>query len=173
MNRLIIFLLLLSPLLVSGQDNLEQHTLFVLESSLPSDLLNLYTLEKIKGNYALRTDINPFYLRGDFDGDKVLDYALGIVDRATGKKGILIYHFGAKSYYVVGAGKLISNSRNMDDLSLMDAWTIHTVEEVEKGVGETSTIKLKGEAILGIKTESSSWLIYWTGKEYSLYWQGD
>ncbi len=145
----------------------------MLESSLPSELLNLYTLEKIKGNYALRTDINPFYLRGDFDGDKVQDYALGIVDRATNKKGILIYHTGTKSYYMVGAGKLISNGRGIDDFYLMDAWTIHMDEKVEKGVGETSTIKLKGEAILGIKTESSSWLIYWTGKEYNLYWQGD
>ena len=36
------------------------------------------------------------------------------------------------------------------------------------GVGETETIELTGDAILAIKTESSSGLIYWTGKDYQV-----
>jgi hypothetical protein len=55
----------------------------------------------------------------------------------------------------------------------MDAWKIYGKKEVEQGVGEITKLKLKGEAILAFKLESSSGIIYWDGKEYRWYQQGD
>jgi hypothetical protein len=92
MNLFVVTLVLTIPTLLFGQGTHEQDKIFGLESNLPAEIENLYKQEKIKSIYSIRTDLNPFYLRGDFDGDKKQDYALGIVERKTDKKGILIYH---------------------------------------------------------------------------------
>lgn len=159
------------PTIGLGQEKTEQYKLFIFESNLPEEIKAFYNQDKTKSIYSIRTDLNPFYLRGDFDGDKKQDYGLGIVDRQTKKKGILIYHTGTKTHYVVGAGKALDNAG--DDYQWMDAWKVYVAKEVEIGVGESERISLKGEAILALKTESSSGLIYWTGNNYRWYQQGD
>jgi hypothetical protein len=62
-------------------------------------LYNFYNQEKIRRAYKINRDLNPFYLRGDFDGDKKADYALAIVESKTAKKGILIYHSTNKNFF--------------------------------------------------------------------------
>lgn len=155
-----------------GQGNKEYED-FVVESSLPDDLYHFYNKENIKSIYSIRTDLNPFYLRGDFDGDKIQDYALGIVQRKTNKKGILIYHSGTKKHFIIGAGQSLNVKHPGDDFHWMDAWKVYMDKEVEIGVGESEKIHLKGEAILAIKLEAASGLIYWTGREFKWYQQGD
>lgn len=156
-----------------GQGRNEENSTFVFESNLPDELYHFYQQEKIESIYFIRKDINPFYLRGDFDGDQKQDFALGILDKKTGRKGILIYHTGTKNHYIIGAGRPLPNGNGGDDLNWMDAWKVFVDKNVEIGVGETKKITLKGEAILAIKTESASGIIYWTGREYRWYQQGD
>ncbi len=55
----------------------------------------------------------------------------------------------------------------------MDAWKVYDKKDVGIGVGETRKLVLKGEAILAMKLESSSGIIYWDGKQYRWYQQGD
>lgn len=172
MKKLLTILILTIPFFVFGQKDKEYET-FVYESNLPDEIAAFYKQDKIKSIYSLRTDLNPFYLRGDFDGDKKMDYAISIVERKTDKKGILIFHSGTKAHYVIGAGRPLRNGNGRDDYNWMDAWTVYVDKDVEIGVGETEKITLKGEAILAIKVESASGLIYWTGKEYKWYQQGD
>lgn len=160
------------PTIVIGQTD-KQYQTFVYESNLPDEVATFYEQDKIKSNYSLRTDLNPFYLRGDFDGDKKQDYAISIIERKTNKKGILIFHIGTKTHYVVGAGQPLKNGNGGDDYKWMDAWKVYVDKDVDVGVGETDKIILKGEAILAIKVESASGLIYWSGKEYRWYQQGD
>lgn len=170
MKNLLTILALATPTIAFGQADKAYQT-FVYESNLPDEVSALYNQNKIKSIYSIRTDLNPFYLRGDFDGDKKQDYALSIIDRVTNKKGILIFHTGTKAYFIIGAGQPLKNGT--DDYNWMDAWTVYVDKHVEIGVGETTKITLKGEAILAIKLESSSGLIYWTGEEYQWYQQGD
>ena len=173
MIRILTILILTSPTIVLGQGDTEQYKTFVFESNLPDEIYDFYSQEKIKTIYSIRTDLNPFYLRGDFDGDKKPDYALSIVEKKTKKKGILIYHTGTKTHYVIGAGKSLSDGNGSADYNWMDAWKVYVDKDVEMGVGEKKKITLKGEAILAIKVESASGLIYWTGKNYRWYQQGD
>lgn len=70
---------------------------------------------------------------------------------------------------MVGAGNSLPAGNTGDDYAWMDAWKVYTDKDVETGVGETEKITLKGEAILAIKVESASGLIYWTGTEYRWY----
>jgi len=139
---------------------------------LPEDLNDFYNQDKVKSLFEINTGMNPFYLRGDFDGDKTADYALAVIERKTRKKGIIIFHSVSKNYFVVGAGKGLS-TRSGDDYEWMNAWEVYDKREPELGVGEAGKIKLKGEAILVQKLESSSGLVYWDGKEYQWYQQGD
>lgn len=139
---------------------------------LPEDLQKFYEQEKIKSSFEINAMMNPFYLRGDFDGDQKIDYAVTVVERKTGKKGLIIYHPTSKNYFLIGAGVELT-TRPGDDYGWMDAWEVFSKKEVEKGVDETATIKLKGDAILVLKLESSSGLIYWDGKKYQWYQQGD
>jgi hypothetical protein len=60
-----------------------------------------------------------------------------------------------------------------DDYKWIDAWKVHTQRNVESGAGETEKLTLKSEAIHVIKLEASSGIIYWDGKEYRWYQQGD
>lgn len=173
MRKFFTIVSLVIPAITFGQSETEEYKTFVFESNLPDELYHFYRQDKIKNTYALRTDLNPFYLRGDFDGDKNQDYALSVVERKTGKKGILIYHTGFKMHYVIGAGKALSNRNTMDDYAWMDAWKVYSDKDVEIGFDETTKLTLKTEAILAIKVESASGLIYWTGKEYKWYQQGD
>ncbi len=146
-------------MVLHGQDKNEQE-IFVFETNLPDEIQDFYK-QQIVNEYKLRTDVNPFYLRGDFDGDKKLDYAINVIERKTEKKGIVIYHTGTNRHFTIGAGKPFFGQHPGDDFWWMDAW------KVEVNIGR------KREGILVVKTESSSGLIYWTGKQYSWIQKGD
>ena len=60
-----------------------------------------------------------------------------------------------------------------DDFGWMDAWHVYEKGKVEQGASEGKPPKLKGDAIMAIKTESASGLIYWNGKKFDWYQQGD
>lgn len=177
MKRLTIALILATSIYASGQSVEERqradYVILVWNSNMPDELRDFYEQEKIRTTYKINKDLNPFYLRGDFDGDKKMDYALAVVEIKTEKKGILIYHSGTKMHFTLGAGKLIRDGYERDDMNWMDAWQVYDKKDVGLGVGETKTLKLKGEAIYADKLESSSGLIYWDGKEYRWYQQGD
>jgi hypothetical protein len=173
MNKILTILILTIPTIILGQGNDENYKTFVFRSNLPEEIYHFYDQREIRAIYAIRTDLNPFYLRGDFDGDKKQDYALSIVERKTSKKGILIYHTGTKTHYIIGAGKSLSDGKGGDDYNWMEAWKVYVNKDVGIGSGERKKITLKGEGILGIKLESASGIIYWTGKDYRWYQQGD
>jgi len=48
----------------------EDRVQFVFNSNMPDNLRDFYEQEKIRTTYKINRDLNPFYLRGDFDGDK-------------------------------------------------------------------------------------------------------
>ncbi|MCX8490762.1 MAG: hypothetical protein ORN54_06810, partial [Cyclobacteriaceae bacterium] len=58
----------------------EERLQFVFDSNLPDNLYDFYNQEKIRTTYKINRDINPFYLRGDFNGDKKIDYALAVIE---------------------------------------------------------------------------------------------
>jgi hypothetical protein len=145
------------------QKQREERIQLVFDSSLPDDLYSFYHKSKIETDFKINGDMNPFYLRGDFDGDKKLDYALAIIEKKSNKKGILIYHPTTKKYFFVGAGTSIPNGHG-DDYQWMDSWEVTSRETVKN---------LICESILVQKLESSSGLIYWDGKEYKWQQEGD
>lgn len=144
---------------------------FQLSSSLPRGVLNVFERDASAKRYTLVAHLNPFYVNGDFNGDGRTDTAVLIKDVVSGKTGIAIVHGGTKSVVVLGAGRKFGNGG--DDFRWMDAWHIHPKGPVQRGADETAPPTLKGDALMVIKTESASALIYWNRKGYGWYQQGD
>ncbi len=120
--------------------------------------------------YELSFRVNPFYLRGDFIGDGKADIAVLVKQRSTGKFGIAIINGATDKVTVVGAGNAIGNGG--DDFEWMDTWQVYSkgraIHEAEGSVPH-----LRGDALLVGKSEAASALIYWNGKRYVWFQQGD
>jgi hypothetical protein len=144
---------------------------FVVASSLPNELSEYLRASTGHESYALASWLNPYYLQADFNGDGRADIAVLVREKATGKGGVLIVHFGGDQHFVVGAGNSFDNGR--DDFSGMDAWHSYARGVVTRGADGREPPALLGDAILVIKTEASSGLVYWTGTQYAWYQQGD
>ena len=144
---------------------------FQLSSSLPRGVLNVFERDASAKRYTLVAHLNPFYVNGDFNGDGRTDTAVLIKDVVSGKTGIAIVHGGTKSVVVLGAGRKFGNGG--DDFRWMDAWHLYSKGPVQRGADETAPPTLKGDALMVIKTESASALIYWNRKGYGWYQQGD
>ncbi len=107
MKQLLIIILVLSPILLFGQTpkEKEENSNFIFESNLPDKLQELFRQDSIKSFYKINKEINPFYLRGDFNADGKIDYALAIIEIKSGKKGILIITQVQKKYSLLVQGK--------------------------------------------------------------------
>jgi hypothetical protein len=124
--------------------------------------------ESLAKNYELSYRMNPFYLRGDFNGDDKIDVAVLVKQRSTGKIGIAIINGANDKVTVLGAGTAIGNGG--DDFEWMDSWEIYSKDRIASG---TSVPKLRSDALLVSKSEAASALIYWNGKRYVWRQQGD
>jgi hypothetical protein len=152
--------------LAAGPEDLD----FTVAANLPPEVIEILRGSTSTGQLVLSSRINPFYLQGDFDGDGRGDAALLVKDRSTGKQGIMIVR-NNRQINVIGAGTAIGNGG--DDLEWMDAWYVYRKSKVEQGAFDGAPPELRGDALMALKTESSSGLIYWDGSAFRWYQQGD
>ena len=59
------------------------------------------------------------------------------------------------------------------DFEWMDSWQVYSKTRAAHAANETSTPRLRGDALLVEKSEAASALIYWKGKRYVWLQQGD
>jgi hypothetical protein len=135
---------------------------------IPAAIGKAIANESIAKKYELSYRMNPFYLRGDFDGDGKIDVAVLVKERSTGKIGIAIINGATDQVTILGTGTAIGNGG--DDFEWMDSWEIYSKDRIASG---TSVPKLRGHALLVSKSEAASALIYWNGKRYVWRQQGD
>lgn len=158
-----------------GAESLEDHSKGPQEAperwNTPEWVLTLVEKKQFDKKYRLSHHLNPYYLRGDFNGDGRADIAVLVERLADGKQGIAIFHAGESLIRVVGAGFPLGPGG--DDFSWMDVWQVYPKGPVEQGVEEADPPTLRGEALWVEKSESASAIIYWDGKKYAWYHQGD
>ena len=138
---------------------------------IPEPIKKAITNGSLPKEYVISFQIGPFYLRGDFNGDGQIDVAALVKQRSTGKLGIAIVPGGRNKVAVLGAGIGIGNGG--DDFEWMDYWQVYAKGSVNRGSGETNAPWVRGDALLVGKSESASALIYWNGKRYAWFQQGD
>jgi hypothetical protein len=135
---------------------------------IPEPIDRAITNGSLAKKYELSHRINPFCLRGDFNGDGKIDVAVLVKQSSTGKIGIAIINAATDKVTILGAGTAIGNGS--DDFEWMDSWEVYAKDRMASG---TSVPKLRGDALLVSKNEAASALIYWNGKRYVWLQQGD
>ena len=111
--------------------------------------------------YELYLGVNPFYQRGDFDGDGEPDLAILVREKTTRKVGIAILHRRTGDLHIVGAGIPLGNGG--DDFAWLGVWRVEPAPNSA----------LRREALYVEKPESAGGLIYWNGSRYVWVQMGD
>jgi hypothetical protein len=125
----------------------------------------------VKGQLEVVATRNPLYLRGDFDGDGLPDYALVVRKPKTRNNGVLICAGRGKVTLIgraVTDGPAFSSLPN--DRFVAQNWAVFTTKEVVELTKWSSNVPrpipdLKGEAIAMISEEAVSF-IYWNGSRF-------
>jgi len=141
------------------------------EQNLPLWVRNVFVKRGLDKTLSISYAVNPFYLRGDFNGDEKPDIAVLVERKSTSELGIAVVHSNDSSVYVLGAGNRIGNGGA--DFDWLDVWSVYPKSIIALGAGETSIPTLRSEALHVAKFGSASGLIYWDGKRYDWYQQGD
>ena len=134
-------------------------------SSLPNWAGETLRAPAFSDKYDLHYGLNPYYLRGDFDGDGAADVAVLIRQRATQKTGIAFVHSASRRLHIVGAGSGLGNGG--DDFSWLGAW------RVESGAALKEVPRFRAEVLFVEKPEAAGALLYWNGKRYQWVQRGD
>src|SRR5438093_13426443 len=96
--------------------------------------------------YEVAFRLNPFYLRGDFNGDGEIDVAVLVKQRSTGKVGIAIVYGGTNKVTILGAGTAIGNGG--DDFEWMDTCQIYSITRVAPGGDVTNLTHFHGHELV-------------------------
>ena len=129
----------------------------------------------VASNLVLSTAGNPYYLRGDFDGDGKPDYAVSVRGAKTKRNGIL-FCMGNKQIYVVGADQPLKPpfSDMPDDNFVAPNWQVLNKAEVASLAKFSMNVphpvpRTAGEAVALIWEDGIA-LIYWDGRRFQ--WAG-
>ncbi|MGK5061863.1 hypothetical protein [Janthinobacterium sp. LB3P112] len=104
--------------------------------------------------------MNPFVLRGDFDGDGKGDLAVLVRNKDSKKAGIAFLFRQNMVPLIVGAGHALSNGG--DDFAWLEVWQVEDKGSLQHSYPEKS-LRLKADGIVVAKEGSASALIYMKG----------
>lgn len=115
--------------------------------------------------YELFVALNPYFIRGQFDGDTTIDVAVQIREKSTGKRGVAIIHGADSSLHVIGAGTPFGNGG--DDFNWLWVWRAEPPSE-------RPDIAMAGRELLYVeKPESAGGMVWWNGRTYVWTQHGD
>jgi hypothetical protein len=140
-----------------------------LESQLPAWATKRWAAAAAANNIEISGAVNPFYQRGDFDGDGKADLAILVRDKASGKIGILMLHRVGKPV-LLGAGRPFGNGG--DDFAWIDQWTVDDGGAKQRRRGD-ATEGESADALRVAKEGTASALIRYRSGNYVWRQQGD
>jgi hypothetical protein len=139
-----------------------------LAEQLPAWAAKAWGVAAAANGVELSDGLNPFYQRGDFDGDGRADLAILVRARATGKIGILMLHRAGKPV-LLGAGRPFGNGG--DDFAWIDQWSVEDDAPQPRRSGPAAGEP--ADALWVAKEGAASALIRYRNKRYVWRQQGD
>jgi hypothetical protein len=139
-----------------------------LEDQLPAWAGKPWAVAAATNRVEISGAVNPFYQRGDFDGDGKADLAILVRDKATGKIGILMLHRAGKPV-LLGAGRPFGNGG--DDFAWIDRWSVDDGGSNPRRGGPAASAPV--DALWVAKEGAASALIRYRGHGYVWRQQGD
>ncbi|MBA2434638.1 MAG: hypothetical protein H0V54_06055 [Chthoniobacterales bacterium] len=139
-------------------------------ASLPYSFIQRFIKSELSIDYVIGSQaVNPFYLTGDFDGDGQMDYILRLQSKADKQKE------EDAVFFAEGEPRLLS--KDIKETYPGPAWyVVSKKEKISLGANDEEGAKPpepKGDSIMMVRPESSSALVFWNGKSFELFWQGD
>jgi hypothetical protein len=132
---------------------------------LPEGVQSCLDREAVRSVAILQVKTNPYYLRGDFDGDGRADYAVAIVGRTTGRNGIALCNASGFTSVLRGDARPNQPFSDMpDDNFLSGDWCVLTRAEALRRVSAKKlSANLKGEVIL-MPWDDADGIVYFDGQ---------
>jgi hypothetical protein len=149
------------------------------------DLLRQAAVKGIyrRNDYPVLRSMNPFFVRGDFNGDGAPDLAFWVTQRSSGLTGVIVLHSTLDAVYYLGAGhgtEDISSNANRGEVAA-DAWRVlprgsvvrafATVPEI--GAVEGRPFTFAHDALQFHWLGKSSFAFCWVNGRYWQLWTGD
>lgn len=117
------------------------------------------------------TSVNPFYLRANFDGNRLIDYAVVVNGQKTRKRGVVICKDSTRAYIFGSVTKPKESFTGIeDDNFVTENWEILSVEEskyIYDAPGHKVATGAKGESVAFI-FEDGIVHIFWDGKTFQV-----
>ena len=135
MRHIIILALVSLSASSQGNDN------WVQLQNVPDRVRQIFHRAGFDSTYAFSFKVNPFYLRGDFNGDKVTDYAVMVARKSNKKVGIAFIDGRSGDVLVCGAGHKLGNGG--DNFNWLDAWQVYEKGPTSQGATELPPPELK------------------------------
>ncbi len=133
--------------------------------------------------YPVLRAMNPFFLRGDFNGDGEQDLAFWVQNRKTNQRGVAIVHSTLEQLFMFGAGKPrpaplaeAASEIRVDAWHLVPAGDIesHPYTDIpEVGVVSGQPFTFKRETLEFIHLGKSAFVFYWAKGQYWEFWTAD
>lgn len=123
--------------------------------------------KEIRGQVKLGLKLNPYYLRGDFDGDGNIDLAISIVGAKSSRIGILVCHASGYLEVLRGDSKPAKAFSDMaDDNFISGSWTVLEKSDVTRRLSKAKVKnRVLGEAIF-MPWDDGDGLILWNGVKF-------
>lgn len=138
---------------------------------LPDIVKECLEQAEVKGKLEIRTAKRPYILKGDFDGDKLSDYAVAIRGPKTHRNGVFVCT-AKKQAFILGADmpKDPPFSDMPNDNFVAPRWKVMTKREAGSlynydGDRPVKAAYPKGDSI-AMLWEDGTCLIYWDGSRY-------
>lgn len=156
----------------AAEPNVDSYARWVQEQNIPAAIRRHFEPEDTTGRFEVIFELNPFYLRGDFNGDGAPDLAVLVRERASDKRGIAILHGGAAEPVIIGAGTPFRDGD--DDFRWMGVWKVfpQDLALLDEGMDLPADAAAR-EGLFVEKPESASGVIYWNGQRYVWSQMGD
>jgi len=123
--------------------------------------------------YEIARDQNPYYLRGDFDGDGRADVAVRVRDKSTSNRAIFIVHSSADTVIVLGDGRLTPEGRRQvvgGYWRVLEKGTVvHPIVTTSSGIEYGESLELVQDGLEVGNRGGHSVLYYWLGDHYKIF----